>query len=277
MKKLLYLILALLPLPASSNCSVSVVEHQYITTLAKSFTSKKLTAPYTPLFVSLCLGETTALSKPEISKRIGTLAKDEKARTAFYKRLNFYRGYSPQPSANETYSGIYLPYVSNQQNSSSGIAAISVLSHRKTQVTSADWQAYVKYVTDFGEDAGLLSRWLGCGDGPDGPARHIYTITEVETQPVFEGGDKHLLNFLVQQVQYPRMERDNDIQGKVLLRFVICPDGHISQGEIAQAVSPGLDKEAMLILKMLPPFTPAKHNGQAVPVYFTLPIVYRLQ
>ena len=102
-------------------------------------------------------------------------------------------------------------------------------------------------------------------------------FTFVEQPPTFPGGDEELMKFLRKNINYPQMERDNDIQGKVLLRFVVLEDGSVSEVQVLRPVSPGLDKEAMRVVKMLPKFNPGKQQGKAVKVYFNLPVVFRLQ
>jgi len=102
-------------------------------------------------------------------------------------------------------------------------------------------------------------------------------FTFVEQNPQFPGGDGELMKFLQKNIQYPQMERDNDIQGKVLLRFVVMEDGSVADVQVVRAVSPGLDKEAVRVVKMLPKFTPGKQQGKPVRVYFNLPVVFRLQ
>lgn len=105
------------------------------------------------------------------------------------------------------------------------------------------------------------------------PAK-VYTF--VEQNPEFPGGDAELIHFLSQNITYPQMERDNDIQGKVLLRFVVMEDGSVDSVMVVRSVSPGLDKEAVRVVKLLPKFKPGKQQGKPVKVYFNLPIVFRL-
>jgi protein TonB len=102
-------------------------------------------------------------------------------------------------------------------------------------------------------------------------------FTFVEQNPEFPGGDAELIKFLQKNIQYPQMERDNDIQGKVLLRFVVMEDGSVQDVNVVRSVSPGLDKEAVRVVKMLPKFKPGKQQGKAVRVYFNLPVVFKLQ
>jgi protein TonB len=95
--------------------------------------------------------------------------------------------------------------------------------------------------------------------------------------PEFPGGDVELMKFIQKNVQYPQMERDNDIQGRVILKFVVMEDGGVSDVSVARSVSPGLDKEAVRVVKMLPKFKPGKQQGKAVRVYYSLPVLFKLQ
>jgi protein TonB len=98
----------------------------------------------------------------------------------------------------------------------------------------------------------------------------------VEQMPEYPGGDAELFKFIQNNIQYPSMERDNDIQGKVIVGFVVMEDGAIADVTIKRAVSPGLDKEASRVVRLLPKFKPGKQQGKAVRVNYVLPIVFKL-
>ncbi len=102
-------------------------------------------------------------------------------------------------------------------------------------------------------------------------------FTFVEQMPEFPGGEAALVKFLQQNIQYPQMERDNDIQGRVFMRFVVMEDGRVDSVKVMRPISPGLDKEATRVLKLMPNFIPGKQQGKPVRVYYTLPIVFKLQ
>ena len=76
---------------------------------------------------------------------------------------------------------------------------------------------------------------------------------------------------------YPEMERDNDIQGRVLLQFTVCEDGYLCSAKTVRSVSVGLDTEAIRVLKMMPHWKPGKQEGKNVSVYFNLPVIFKLQ
>ncbi len=102
-------------------------------------------------------------------------------------------------------------------------------------------------------------------------------FTSVEQMPQFPGGDEALMKFLSSHINYPPMAAENNVQGKVILQFVVGTDGRVGEVKIARSVDKDLDKEAMRVVKSLPKFIPGRQNGQAVPVWYTLPVSFTLQ
>jgi TonB family protein len=101
-------------------------------------------------------------------------------------------------------------------------------------------------------------------------------LTYAERSPQFPGGDAALMQYIKGNIQYPQMERDNDIQGKVITRCVVMEDGRISDVNVIRGVSIGLDNEAVRLVKTLPKFIPGYQNGKPVRVYYNLPVVFKL-
>ncbi|MCL1938853.1 MAG: TonB family protein [Candidatus Azobacteroides sp.] len=99
----------------------------------------------------------------------------------------------------------------------------------------------------------------------------------VEQPPYFDGGEKALLKWVSENMVYPAAARERGIQGLVVLRFVIDPNGSVSDIEILRTLDPSCDKEAVRVVKAMPKWNPGKQNGRAVPVYCTLPIRFVLQ
>ena len=108
------------------------------------------------------------------------------------------------------------------------------------------------------------------------PLSNSKLIDKATTKPEFPGGNDMLWKFVQKNIQYPQMERDNDIQGKVIVRFLVDETGTVSDIEILRHVSPGFDKEAVRIVKALPKWKPATYNNKPVAVYYVLPVVFRL-
>ena len=73
------------------------------------------------------------------------------------------------------------------------------------------------------------------------------------------------------------MAMENGVQGRVVVQFVVTKDGSVGQVKVMRGKDPDLDKEAVRVVKSLPRFIPGKMNGQAVNVWYTLPISFKLQ
>lgn len=102
-------------------------------------------------------------------------------------------------------------------------------------------------------------------------------FTAVEESPKFPGGDKAMYDFLSKNIRYPEMAAQNNIQGRVTVQFVVEKDGSIGEVKVVRGKDPDLDKEAVRVVKSMPKFIPGKMNGQAVRVWYTLPINFKLQ
>ncbi|MFR9166654.1 MAG: energy transducer TonB [Dysgonomonas sp.] len=99
----------------------------------------------------------------------------------------------------------------------------------------------------------------------------------VEQMPRYVGGESEMFKFIGENMQYPAKAQEYRIQGRVVLRFVVDKDGSISDVQILRSLDPECDKEAVRVVKAMPKWKPGKQNGREVPVYFTLPIMFKLE
>lgn len=99
----------------------------------------------------------------------------------------------------------------------------------------------------------------------------------VEEMPSFPGGDAELLKFIYDNIQYPEIAKENNIQGKVIMRFCVTYKGTVDQVSVSRGVDPSLDEEAVRVIKMLPLFKPGKQGGKPVNVWYSLPISFQLK
>ncbi len=99
----------------------------------------------------------------------------------------------------------------------------------------------------------------------------------VEEMPMFPGGEVELLKYIMEHTQYPEVAKENNIQGKVIVRFCVTAKGGVDKVEILKGVDPELDKEAIRVVKTLPAFKPGKQGGKPVPVWYMVPINYTLK
>ena len=99
----------------------------------------------------------------------------------------------------------------------------------------------------------------------------------VEQMPEYPGGTTELLKYISEHLKYPVLAAEQGIQGSVTIRFVVSPTGEVTDVEILRKLDPSCDKEAIRVIKSLPKWMPGKQNGRAVPVYFTVPVRFKLQ
>ena len=102
-------------------------------------------------------------------------------------------------------------------------------------------------------------------------------FTSVEHMPEFPGGEAAMMHYLAQSINYPLEAAKNNIQGKVVVQFVVEKDGSIGEVIIARSVHKLLDQEAVRVVKSLPKFSsPGRQNGMPVRVWYTLPLSFKL-
>lgn len=101
--------------------------------------------------------------------------------------------------------------------------------------------------------------------------------TAVEQMPEYPGGTTELLKYIAGHLKYPVIAAEQGIQGIVTIRFVVSPSGEVTDIQILRKLDPTCDKEAVRVIKSLPKWMPGKQNGRAVPVYFTVPVRFKLQ
>jgi TonB family protein len=104
-------------------------------------------------------------------------------------------------------------------------------------------------------------------------------FTFVEVMPEFPGGQEALYKYLAAQLRYPDLEKENGIYGTVYVSFVVDKEGKVKDAKIEKGVpgGPGLDKEALRVIKGMPDWQPGKMNGRKVSVQLTIPVKYLLK
>lgn len=101
--------------------------------------------------------------------------------------------------------------------------------------------------------------------------------TMVEEMPRFPGGDAELLKYIAKNLRYPVIVQENGIQGRVFIRFVVSATGEVKNVTVVRSLDNSCDKEAMRVISSLPKWIPGRQNGRNVPVYYTVPITFKLQ
>lgn len=112
----------------------------------------------------------------------------------------------------------------------------------------------------------------GSGDGED-----CVPQISIEQMPLFPGGENELLKYIGENLRYPVIDQENNVQGRVILRFVVTKTGAVDRIEVLRSLSHSADNEAIRVVKSLPKFIPGRQNGKNVSVWFTLPVTFKLQ
>ena len=113
-----------------------------------------------------------------------------------------------------------------------------------------------------------------------GPVNQVKTedtneiYTSVEVLPTFNGDYG---KFLQKNLRYPPIARENNIQGRVIVNFVVEKDGSLTDIKVVRGIGGGCDEEAMRVIKSSPKWNPGVQNGRNVRVNYTIPIFFQLQ
>lgn len=109
------------------------------------------------------------------------------------------------------------------------------------------------------------------------PSDDPVEFVDLQKSPSFPGGENALLQYLSKNIQYPELAREANLQGLVVLSFIIGKDGSLNDITIVKDLGGGCGREAVRVIKNMPHWTPGESNGRAVRVRFVLPVRFRLQ
>lgn len=98
----------------------------------------------------------------------------------------------------------------------------------------------------------------------------------VDEMPSFPGGLEELYKWIDNNVQYPAVARENGIEGRVILKFIVEKDGSLSDSTVIHSVHPMVDREALRLVGQMPKWNPGKRAGIPVRVRYCLPIKFKI-
>ncbi|WP_316821214.1 TonB family protein [Pedobacter gandavensis] len=104
----------------------------------------------------------------------------------------------------------------------------------------------------------------------------IYDARGIEVYPEFEGGMKGWAKFLQRNLRYPDLAQEREVQGRVMVSFVIERDGSISDVKLISGIGSGCDEEALRVIRKSPNWKPGRQNSQTVRVRYTMPLAFAL-
>lgn len=102
------------------------------------------------------------------------------------------------------------------------------------------------------------------------------TYVVVEQQPHFPGGEQARMQYLADNIDYPKEARKAGIQGTVYVQFIVEADGSVTNARILRGVGGGCDEEALEVVENMPDWQPGKQDGEAVRTQFNMPLRFTL-
>ena len=177
----------------------------------------------------------------------------------------------PQTSANYDrgeMDGLFIAYYSNGHKQVEG--------YYKKEKKNGDWIGYY--------ESGAVSAKAHFDNNEQGSAELFNedgktnsNINVFNKDANFPGGDAGLKQFLVSELRYPNKAVNNNIEGRVMVHFIVEKDGRVTNAEIDRSVDDLLDKEALRVVKKMPKWEPAIMGGLLSRQYYKLPVVFSLK
>jgi protein TonB len=115
-------------------------------------------------------------------------------------------------------------------------------------------------------------------ESPEPQRPQLEIFSDPEEPAEFPGGHEAMNKFLRNNLVYPQVAIEMNIQGKCYVRFIVNEDGSISNVRLMRGVTdcPECDKEAIRVIKSMPKWNPGKLNGKAVGSSINLPIIFKM-
>lgn len=103
-------------------------------------------------------------------------------------------------------------------------------------------------------------------------------LKTADSMPEFPGGQQAMFKFINENIMYPVIAQENNIQGRVICQFVVDTDGSIINAFVVRSGGDvSLDVEAIRVINLMPKWKPATLKGKPVRLVFTIPISFRLE
>lgn len=149
---------------------------------------------------------------------------------------------------------------------------IKLVQHFKEGVNDGSflmyWEDGISKRTDFYKDGKLKEGKVFDKNGKPVP------YYEYEVMPSFPGGTKKMFKFLRKNIQYPKEARKKNIEGVVVVNFIVTKTGELSQIKVEEVVHPLLDAEAIRVFRQMPRWEPAKLEGVPIDVPVKFPVSF---
>ena len=110
----------------------------------------------------------------------------------------------------------------------------------------------------------------------DAPESGVVTVEKPDKLPEYPSGMEGLMLFLSHNLKYPQKALDENVEGTVMVQFVVAKDGWIKDAKVLRSVSPEIDEEALRVVSYMAKWKPAIKDGQPVQCMYTLPLRFKI-
>ena len=160
------------------------------------------------------------------------------------------------------------------------LAAVAVAAFARPEVSGVSNELSAAKVTDLAaivkeKTVESVPQDTVKADGLQGKNSTVYDM--VEQAPEFPGGPQAMMQFIKDNLQYPQIAKENGIQGRVILQFVVDETGQVTDPKVIRSIDPSLDTEAIRLVLSMPRWMPGMQDGKAVAVRYTIPVIFKLE
>ena len=95
-----------------------------------------------------------------------------------------------------------------------------------------------------------------------------------DESPEYTGGVIEMMKFIKANTKYPQSAAASKINGKSAVKFMVNPDGSISDVTILDGIKscPDCDAEAVRVVKSMPKWKPGKLAGKEVALFYNVSV-----
>lgn len=95
-------------------------------------------------------------------------------------------------------------------------------------------------------------------------------------EPSFPGGTEAWVKYISDNLEYPSLARQTNINGRVILEFIVEKDGSVSNVKVTKGLGAGCDEEALRVVSASPKWNPAIYKGKPSRYTYSFPIRFQL-
>ena len=122
--------------------------------------------------------------------------------------------------------------------------------------------------------------WLKKNDADEPSSQKVVASQDsihrvAEVMPQYPGGPNEMMKYIQENIKYPQSAKDNKIEGRVYVTFVVEKDGSITNAAVLRGIDKECDAEALRVVSSMPKWNPGQQDGKNVRTQFTIPIIYK--